>query len=161
MERMEVVLYKGEWDTESYMRDAAADFVYTGKILTKADNRQYYPDRVFIPYRNIFIFTLVLIFAGAILLVIGPGRNTNTDQNKNTGKMEGQNIKKPWKIISVMIGVVLAMTIAYGLVKEIWPQAIWLRILVSMAGFFVLYLLWERRHKHINNARQAKETKPV
>jgi len=157
MEGMEVVLYKGEWDNERYLRDAAADFVRTGTIHTKGDNRKYYPDRVFVPYRNVFILTLTLIFTGAILLVVAPRQNTRPDQNTVVSEKAGQSIKKPWKTIVAMIGVVFGMTMAYGLVKEIWPQAVWLRVLISTACFFVLYILWDRRH----NAGQTKETKPI
>ncbi len=45
------------------------------------------------------------------------------------------------------LGVFFLGVVIYTLVKEAWPEAAWLRIIVSMATFAAVYWTWDKSKK--------------
>ncbi len=148
MDRMEVVLHQGRFDREAFLHDAAVAFVSSGNVdrINKSD-LTYYPDRVSIGYRSMFIIALLVFFSGATLLVFSGGRSFPV-------RMPLQKTLSPRGRTAAIIALVVVLAAALGLARELWPNAFWLRIGISMIGIaFFCFLIGKRRSAPQNNPR--------
>jgi hypothetical protein len=137
MDKMEIVITEGE------RTGYGEDFYRLFSKYQLPEPEPEYEGRISISYRIVFLFTVGLIFVGTIMLIIFPRDAYPTDQ-KTYSKFPPmrKGIQNHWKMILKVIGVVLVMSATLGIVKEIWPQLFWLRILVGMTGVLAFYIIW-------------------
>lgn len=135
MEWMEVVIAEGK--STSYGED------FYRALSQAPPTPLVYEGRVSIPYRMVFLFSVVFIFVGTSMLVLSP-KFFHSPDKKTYSKFPAmrKGIQNHWKMILKVIGVVLVMSATLGIVKEIWPQLFWLRILVGMTGLLAFYIIW-------------------
>jgi uncharacterized membrane protein len=125
--RMEVVLLE-----ETERPDADLNQKMRREIFGEPANE----GRVAFPYRYVFFISVLLVFAGCVLIILTPetksGKETNTDPAMR---------QRPWFKIG---GVFLAWLLLYIFLKELWPTGWVLRSMIAPIVFFVIYKLWNQ-----------------
>lgn len=134
MDRMDIVLAPGILDWKAAIRDGII-----GEHMPDKIPGTYYEGRIALPYKIVFFFSNVVVIVGVFLMII-KRKEKHIYENMVSENVDRYRYNVPGSI--KIIGVFFCTLVVYVLAKDIFRDAWWLRIIISLAGLYWMLRLW-------------------